>query len=249
MTTPSPAFDLTRFGLSEMVVLGAELRRLGDGAQSMEEAAQRVARFFYERLGDGASGPACVLARCYETHSLGALPERLRTFARDALPGVEPRDDTTCLTLMGTFGDLPEWRGRQVSRGHQAIPLVSEEVVGGLPMVAELTRSLGLETTALVRPSAALLLEHESRGFNVFHVADAGGSPFVPAQAGFVLPFGVRSVVGFGFVLPPAGIVAVILFTRVPVNGETAQLFKTIALGLKLAMLPLQGKPTYEGGA
>ena len=44
MTTPSPAFDLTRFGLSEMVVLGAELRRLGDGAQSMEEAAQRVAR-------------------------------------------------------------------------------------------------------------------------------------------------------------------------------------------------------------
>jgi hypothetical protein len=77
----------------------------------------------------------------------------------------------------------------------------------------------------------------------VFHVAEALGSPFVPAQDPFVKRHGVRSVLGFGGMLPTGDLFTVILFTRVPVPRATAELFKPLALSTKLAILPFVGNP------
>lgn len=47
--------------------------------------------------------------------------------------------------------------------------------------------------------------------YGVFHVAEARESAYVPAQADFVVPYGIRSVVGFGGPLATGDLFAVIL--------------------------------------
>jgi len=49
-------YDLTRFTLKEMTACGAALRKLGSGAASMEEAADRLIRYLYDYLVDQQTG-------------------------------------------------------------------------------------------------------------------------------------------------------------------------------------------------
>ena len=116
-----------------------------------------------------------------------------------------------------------------------------------LPMIAQLFFQVGLEAGALLEPSPVLVADREQKTYNVFHVAEAAGSPFVPDQDRFVQPFGVRSVLGFGGVVPGGDLFAVILFTRVPVARPTAELFKPLALNVKLAVLPFLGDAARPG--
>jgi hypothetical protein len=173
------------------------------------------------------------------------MPPDVARFARGVFPDRTPTAATQCLTLLGTFGDHEEWRSRRSSRGHQAIPLIDERTVESLPMVSLLVRSLGIDSNSIVRPDPAMLLEKERQGFNVFHVEDAVDNPHIPAQD-FVRTSRIRSVIGFGFVTPPASVVVAILFSRRSISAETAQLFKTLALSLKLAVLPLLTKSVFD---
>jgi hypothetical protein len=86
-----------------------------------------------------------------------------------------------------------------------------------------------------------MLLDSAQHTFNVFHVADAAGSPHIPAQQEFVIPHGVRSVLGFGGLLPPGELFATILFTKARVPREVAERFRTLALNVKVALLPFAG--------
>jgi hypothetical protein len=239
-------YDLKAFSFANMLDASAELRNIANGASSMEAAAQRVAAYFHENFVNTATGrSAFVLSRCFKTHAFGLLPEELQSFARSVFSDHEPMFDTRCLTLLGTAGDRPEWKSRYQSTGHKAIPLISENVIQSLPMVSQLTKSLGLEAHALVNPDPKILLEHEKEGFNVFYVDEAFGSPYVPAQD-WVRSFAVKSVIGLGFVIHPSDIIALILFSGVPVEFETAQLFKSLALSLKLAFLSLSSRPVFD---
>jgi hypothetical protein len=240
-------YDITRFDLGGMVRCGAALRGLGTGAASAEEVAARVARFFYTSLADGAGGRACALARVYETQAYGALPPDLQRFAGGVL-GRRPADETPCLTLLATTGDEPAWCARATSGGHQAIPLPSADVVARLPMIHRLLEQFGLDVGAVVAPEESLLVDLEARTFNVFHVAEAEGSPFIPAQD-FVRAHGIRSVLGLGGMLPGGAIFAVILFAKVPVPLETAELFQTLALGVKLALQPFGADRVFAARA
>lgn len=240
-------YDLRSFTITDAMAVGAELRKLGEGGTSMEMVAQRIIRFFRERFVDTTTGTsAFVLARCFKTHAFGSLPTDLQTYARSILAETAPTSEMRCLTLLGTAGDKPEWESRHHSVGHKAIPLASERVLQSFPMIVKLTQSLGLTANAVVRPDPKLLLEFERVGFNVFHVGQATGSPHIPAQE-WVTSSGVASVSGFGFVFPPADICAIILFSRVPIAQETAELFKLLALSAKLALLQMAGKPVFEG--
>lgn len=70
----------------------------------------------------------------------------------------------------------------------------------------------------------------------------------MPAQEGFVLPYGVRSVLGFGGLLPGGDLFVVILFSRVPISREVADLFRPLALSAKLAVLPFTAGPIFTEG-
>ena len=62
-------------------------------------------------------------------------------------------------------------------------------------------------------------------------------------------PYGVKSALGFGGMLPSGGLFAVILFSRAPISRETAALFQTVALNAKLAVLPFAAGPIFRSGA
>lgn len=237
-------YDLTNFTLRDMTACGAELRKLGPRAQSSEEAATAIVRHLHTCLLAGPSGgPATVLVRFFATRPFARLDEQLRTRVRALLGDIPETPCLKCLTLLGTAGTCPEWNTCEASRGHRVLPLAGAEMVLRLPMVAQLVHQFGLEVHHLLQPDPALLIDLEQRSYNVFHVADARGSPYVPAQQKFVLRYGIRSVVGFGGLLPSANLFAVILFTTVPVARETADLFRPLALSVKLAVLPFEGLP------
>jgi hypothetical protein len=239
-------YDLTNFTLSDMTACGAALRKLSPGARNMEEVARRLVHFLHDNLHDARGARVCALVRFFKTHPYEGLDDGLRGFARRILAGAAPTPGMKCLTLLASAGDQPEWNARQTSAGHQAIPLTSAEMLQRFPMTSQLVKQLGVEVAALLHPDPALLVDQEQKSFNVFHVADAVGSPFVPEQEEFVLRYGVRSVLGFGGVLPDGNLFVVILFARAYIPQETAELFKTLALSAKLAVLPFVGNAVFD---
>jgi hypothetical protein len=211
------------------------LRAIGTGAASMEDAAARVARYLYDELGDESGARACALVRVYKTHRYGSLPPGLREFAGDVLGDV-PDDDTRCFTLLGTAGEEEAWNDRRRSEGHQAIPLPSERLVAQLPMVLQLITQLGLEVSTVVQPDPNRTRELSQRRYDVFHVPDAVGSPHLPAQD-FVRDYGIRSALGFGGMLYTGDFYAVVLFSKVAVSADTAQMLKILALAVRVPLL------------
>lgn len=241
-------YDLTRFTLADMVGCGRALRSLVTESTSMEEAAQKATRCFYEHCRDKISNDrSCVLVRFFRTHPYGGLPKELRAFADSKAGGAALAKDTKCLTLLGTTGDDPKWNSRRTSKGHQCIPLLSAAMVEQFPMISQLIHQLGLSTTELVRPTAAIIKDLGQKQFGVFHIPAAANSPFIPAQKEFVAPYGVASVLGFGGMLPDGDLFVAILFARVSIPASTAEMFRTIALNLKLGLLALLEKPVFGG--
>ena len=240
-------YDLRSFDLREMLGCGLALRKAAAGGKTMEDTARRIARFFFDNLRDGAAEAGqrqCVLARVYRTMRYDALTPDLRQFAERGLRE-RAKPDLRCLCLLGTAGEQPEWNDRRRSRGHQAVPLPSPEMVEQAPMIAGLARQFGLELSALVRPSQELA-DLAGKTYGVFHVEQAAGSALIPAQADFVVPFGVESVVGFGGALRSGDIFAVILFTRVPVQRDAADRFRSLALDVKTAFFDFDDAAVFE---
>jgi hypothetical protein len=239
--------DLSTFSLGDVVRCTSALRRSAAGAISMEEASARVVGQLFETVVDSDGKPSVALVRLFKTHPYGALEPEQREFADRLLgPGIEPQPSMRCLTLLSTRGEQAAWNDRHSSRGHAAIPLPSERIVESAPMISQLIGQLGLDVSTILRPDPAMIIDLAQRTYGVFHVAEAKGSPYIPAQEEFVIPFGIRSVLGFGGMLPSGNLFAVIMFAKTHVPRETADLFANVALAVKLAILPFDGGATFE---
>ncbi len=240
-------YDVTQFSLSDMTTCGSALRKIGAGATSMEEVANRMVHYFYKEFGDPQTGQSpFALVRFFKTHPYGDLSEDLKAVANTMLGhqnSVSPA--IKCLTLLATTGDCPEWQTRQASVGHQAIPLISEQLVAASPMISQLICQFGLEIGAVLDASPDLIMDLQQRTFNVFLVPEAIANPHVPAQDTFVIPYGIRSVLGFGGMLPSGHLIALILFSKCPISRQTADLFKTLALNVKVAVLPFDQRQVF----
>jgi hypothetical protein len=242
-------YNLTRFTLSDMTECGATLRKIGVGADTMEEVANRIIRYLYKSFVDPQTGDkSLALVRLFKTHPYQELEPELQTLVQRSLGEDPDFPQMKCLTLLATAGEQVAWNARRASRGHQAIPLVSEELIARSPMISQLIRQLGLEIATVLKPDPALVIDLEQTTFNVFHVPEAQGSPFVPAQSEFVTSYGVRSVLGFGGMLPSGNLLAIIMFSKTPISRDTAEMFKTLALNAKMAVLPFEGT-VFEGTA
>ena len=106
-------------------------------------------------------------------------------------------------------------------------------------MVAGLIEQLGLSIEDVVAPSPdrKRIVELAQRTYGVFHVADAKGSSFVPAQ-GFVERYGVRSALGFGGVLFTGDFFSVVMFSRVPISAAVADTVRIVSLSTRVALMP-----------
>lgn len=228
---------LSSFGLNDMLQVSSSLRKLGADATSLTAVAQRTVRYLYDTLRDEHGQPACVLVRCFKLHPYGALPRELSAIAQ--AQSQEPLTaDLKCLVLLATIGHLPQWCDPRQSAGHRAIPLLGPPMVQKAPMISRLIQQLGLDIEAALSPTPDLIMEMAQKSYNVFYVPEALGSPYIPAQEEFVRTYGVRSVLGFGGVLPDGNLYAYIMFCRIFFDRDIAEMWKTIATSTKIAMIP-----------
>ncbi len=181
-------------------------------AGSLAEVATTIVRELRGAFPAGSDQLAFVLARLFTAERLEDLPERLQQLAANR--SAEPlAPGTRCLTLLGTDGDLVEWQSPTTSRAHQVIPLPSRDPLSRAPTVAALVRELGMDAAALLDEVDPADFDRVGTHSDVFYVADAPGiQRLIPDQL-LVAEHGVRSVVGFGGLLPAGRMFAVVLFS------------------------------------
>ena len=150
-----------------------------------------------------------------------------------------------CLTLLATRGDQPAWNSRANSNGHKAIPLASPEIVASIPMISQLVSQFGIDVNAVIKPDPAVVGDLAQRTYNTFHIPQAAGSPYIPAQDDFVRPHGIQSVLGFGGVLSSGELFAIIMFSKTAIPDATAHAFAAVASGAKEAVLPFVGGKVF----
>lgn len=235
-------YDFLNFTTVDAVRCGREIRSLGSNALSMEEAADEIVHFFYDNFIEKHSETkSCVLVRLFKTHNYTALDDNLKAFAQKLLPDkADNVRDFKCFTLLSTCGVNAEWNSRRNSIGHQAIPLPSISVVEQIPMMRNIIKQMGLEINSVINPDPKIIMDLSQKTFSVFHIPDALDSPYIPAQEEFVKPYEVRSVIGFGGVLPSGNVFVVIVFSKTPIAVETANLFAPMALNVKMVILPFE---------
>jgi hypothetical protein len=210
------------------------LRETAAHATTFDEAATAITGFLFSRFADPATKETqCVLVRFYKTSAYHELDSSLKAFARAKLSAMEPTDEMRVLTLVASAGIEPEWNDPKLSLAHRAIPLPSVEIVEQAPMIAGLIEALGLEIADIVMPSVSLMRDTAGKSYNVFHVEHAPESALIPAQAEFVRPYGIRSVIGFGGLLPSGELFAIVMFSKVTVRSKSAARFRSVALDVK----------------
>jgi hypothetical protein len=229
-----------------MLRSGIAIRRAVRGAASLEGAAEVVVRYLYDHCVGPDDSRSCALVRFYKTHPYGQLEPALQRFAAAQLGDHPPRDDMRCLTLMASAGDEPEWNARQSSRGHQSIPLPTAERVRAAPMILRLIEDLGVDIESVVSASEPRNRGSDSRTYDVFHVEEALGSPFIPVQREFVERYGIASVVGFGGLLRSGELFAIILFSRHTIPPASAARFRTIALDVRSSLFAFDESRTWR---
>lgn len=229
-------YEISNFSLGDMLKLAVALRPATDNKATMEEAATELCRMLYDGFTDAAGTRACALVRFYKTHPYSELPSNLQAFATKSLAPIRPRPDMNCLTLIGTVGDEPSWNSRARSRGHQAIPLASPEVIEGAPMIAQLVKQFGMDVREVIKPGARAVRDLEGRKYGVFYVPTAVGSPYIPAQSEFVLRYGIQSVLGFGGTMPSGDLFAMILFSKTPIHESATNQFRRLAADVRVAL-------------
>ena len=242
-------YSLARFSLLEMTECSAVLRQLGEQSSSLQDAASRAVDYLFRTLGNPDTGARdCVLVRCFKTVSYNRLNPMTQQRVREQLGGIAPFPDLKCFTLMATAGEEAEWNQVERSHRYRAIPMVSADFVKQFPMFSQLLHQFGLSSSFDVAPEGEWLVDLEEKTYNVFYVPDAVGSPYVPVQEGFVLKYGVKSVLCFGGMLPSRDLFVVVLFSRTPVPRDTAALCKSLALSLKTSLLACDETVPLEAG-
>jgi hypothetical protein len=234
-------YEFDNLKMSDMVKCGIDIRALGKHAKSMEEAANEAVSYFFENFINKQTGEkSCALVRLFKTHNIDELPIDLQDFAKNMLPEKTKSKSYKCLSLLATAGIEKAWNDRRKSAGHRAIPLPSIEVVNRIPMMRNLIKQMGLDVKTVINPDPDLMADLSKKTYNVFHVPDVLSSPYIPAQDDFVKPYGIKSVLGFGSILPSGNVFVVIIFSKTKIERDTANLFNTLALNVKMLIMPFE---------
>jgi len=229
--------NLAEFRLEDMLQLGAALRQLSCEVDEADQIGAAAVNLLYDRLRDGAGDHACALVRLYQSFFASDLAGELAQWPQ----GRDLKPKTQVLKLVGTAGERPDWNSPKASLAQRLVPLISPAQVGEHPMFARMLIQFGLMQEHeeghqwMLGNEATMELARPDIG--VFHVIQALGSPYIPDQDDLVRPHGVASVLGCGGVLPGGHFFAVLIFSKVTITTDTAELFKSIALSLRTSLL------------
>ncbi|MDP8935922.1 MAG: histidine kinase [Cyanobacteriota bacterium] len=240
-------YDVTLFTPQDMAKCSLVLRQLGRNTASMEASSQKIVNYIYQHFCDSQTGEnTCALVRLFKTHPYGELEDSLQQSARRLMNGNSPAADMKCWTLLAAAGTEPQWNSRHTAAENTAIPLVSPKLVAQMPAISEMIRQFGLDIPTFVGIEPERFLQLEPAVLNIFHVPEAKGSPFIPEQDSLIIPYQIKSVLGFGGLLRSGSLFAVVMSLKVKIPQSTAEMFKYLALSVKTALSVPDEKSVFD---
>ena len=206
---------LPEFGLAEMERFSRDLRELGRDASCQQEVAQQLVRYLRRRLWDpDRDRSAICLARTFAT-----------------TPG-------PILTLLASDGEQERWCTVEASR-HREVPIRDGVLAGGTDVMGAMLEGLGIE--AGVDPGSPEACGLFSAPCRVFHIPSLATHRRFQGQLARLSEHHLRSLLAFGGFLRDGHLFATVLFSSIPIPGDMARMFETLALSVKLALLPHTG--------
>ena len=242
-------YDLTRFSTRDMVLCSAALRRCGAGAVCMEAAAQRALTYLYENLVQpDKGGPACLLLRLFTIHLYRDLDRESQQSAQALLEKGSIHPSTPCMTLLASAGLRPEWNDRRWDESQRAIPIAEQQITRRFPLLSRLLVKIGIGITP-ESLGLSVMRDATQQRTGVFLESIPEPSLSIRQEAGIPPPYPLSCIIGFGERLPSGSAFVGMLFSAVPIHEEQAARFSTIALSVKLAILPFDGRQIFDSSA
>ena len=210
---------------------------------SFDEMAQKFTQIVYESFVTNDGKPSFALVRFFKTCSYANLPEQIKNYIQTKEPNRAIRTEDNYLTLMGTYGDLEEWRRREKSKNYQAFFLENPQFHDKFSMFSAVFKQIGIEALAGSNADMRILVSERHKRFGLFCVEDAPGNKLIPKQSEFVGPYSIQSSFGFGGIYPTGNTYLVMIFSREKITKDKASLFLSLNPAAKWISLPheLQG--------
>lgn len=186
---------------------------------SHEQAAQYITEELYHAFVTKTGDVQLALVRVFCSVAVDELPTEVRALVDDS--------EEQVMALTGTWGMEEAWQDRNRSQGHQAVPISGIAVPEQIPMFQEVLTQMGIDLEHFYA-TKELVVKSGSPYQGKFYIPDAR-SDAIPAQDGFVRPYGIQSLVGFGgFIGSQHRLYLVYAFSRIFISPEMAQNFHTL---------------------
>lgn len=200
-----------------------------DQFTSHEQASQFVVESLFNEFIQKNGESQLALVRIFRLTDVSDLP-----------PDVHSKvdvDEKKVMALTGTWGVEKAWQHRSRSQGHQVIPISQIAIPEKIPMFQEILTQLGIDIERFYR-TKEIAVDRRKPYQGRFHIPDATSS-VIPAQANFIDPYQIKSLVGFGGFMGLYGVLFLLYaFACVPVSAEAAEAFYTMQefLGTTIAI-------------
>lgn len=239
-------YNQTPFTSKDLAKCSLVLRHLGKKAASMQDSSQKIVDYIHEHFYDSETEQnSCALVRLFKTHPYGELTDSLQASARSLMTPTIPVADMKCWTLLAAAGKEPQSNYSLIAKDI-VIPLVNQELVAEMPAIAELISQLGLDIPTVLGVAPEKVLESEHKLLNIFYIPNAKDSRFITEQDSLIIPYGVKSVLGIGGLLPSGSLFVVMIFLKVQVSKNSTEMLKNLALAIKTSLLPFDGEVIFN---
>jgi len=225
--------NFNQLSITEIFKLSKHIKEKCINLSSFEEVAQELMKVFYSSFVTEGGRSPFVLARFFKSCAYGELPDDIRNYIHNKESKGNLISGNKYLTLFGSFGELDNWKNRNLSENYKAFPIHDEHMLGKFPMLSAVFDQIGLNLSHLKQTDKSILIKDCHRQYGVFCVENAEGSNLIPKQAEFVRPYSVKSVFGFGGIYSTSNVYAVIIFSRERLSRKDAQLFLSLNPAIK----------------
>ncbi|MCW6035424.1 HAMP domain-containing histidine kinase [Spirulina subsalsa FACHB-351] len=243
--------ELFSFSLRDMSTLGLALRQCGGGVDSMEEVSQALVDCLALNLGVSQDhSSVCEWVQFWKTHLYGDLtPELQRALesqelgaGRGGVSTLTLRSNTPCLLLLSSTQRLG-------NGGKKAIALHPDSASASpwfiLLEEAQLPRHLflGSEITEshALSPQYNPVFQLGQDSLKAIASAGCSGGKMLDVQT-----LNVQTIVGLWGVLPSGSCFVTLLGLRNTLAGEMLELFRPLALNIKVAILPFDRGTVFQ---
>ncbi len=199
-----------------------------DQFPNFEKVSQRISEEIYHQFRQESQKSLFALVRVFRICRYMELTPDLQAM-------VDP-EQKFWMALMGTMGDEPQWRSRHTSAGHKVVSAGHERT----PMLKSAFEQLGLKPGEITETNRAFFEGSTLSPF--FHVEHAPGSPHVPAQEEFVIPYQIQSVVGIGCAFISKASYLMIAFSKAPLDRKMAQTFAELSPYISTLLAAYDGR-------